>query len=513
MKWVDNKYVSAALVLLILICLFFTFNYNEYLFFHPQSIHFWRQTDSLVFISGFFKSGNGLFSPTVLNQQCGSGGSASEFPLVYYIIAHISYLYEHKEVALRAIYMGVYFWGLYSLFQLYRHFRMSIWLSGIFVLLLSSSTIVAYYGCNYVPDIYSLGFILIGTYHYFIHRTNKSLLNKTVFITAFVLASISKAQFLLYPIALFCLDLSYWLTSKDKSFTNFFKAVFSPLLIPAIATFSWYAYVKYYNHVNCSTCFLTTIQPMWNLSSEEIRAVWKAITKTWYTSYYYPSTFHTLFLIIVISIICIKRVSEMVRRTLVFVLLGNIAYFFMFYFQFRDHDYYFLCFVPFIALLPIAFGDVYRSFLPNFHKVVQVLVPLALATIAVLSLNYGRKKIISRYAIVETGKETVKPEYYTLDSYLNEIGVSNEALVISGPDHTCNATLYFADRKGWTLAGENFTPDKINEFIDRGAEYIIIGEDTLKTKLEDTEYLMYPIGKAGDIEIFKLPKGNQSIAL
>lgn len=501
----DNV-ISSVVLLLSLVALFLAFNYNEYLFYYPQSIHFWRQTDSLVFISGFHKTGDFLFSPSVLNLQCGNGRSVSEFPLVYYIIANISFLYEHKEIALRTIYLAVYFWGLACMYKLYAHFKVSLLLRAAFLLLIASSTILGYYGCNYVPDIYSLGMTLAGIYYYFKYKESKKALHRFIYILVFVLASVSKPIFLLYPAALLCFELSYMIFPSKSSNAISVKKLVNPLLIPVALTLGWYFYVKYYNQSNCSTCFLSTIQPIWNLSAAEIKEVWNGITTMWYTSYYYETTLHLLLIIIVVIAVFIKRISDLVRRILLFFLLGNIAYFLMFFFQFRDHDYYFLCFAPLIGFLPVAFNDVYLSFNEKLPKAVKIILPLAVMVIACLSLNYGNKKIKARYAIVNSGKETVKPEYYSLATYLDEIGVERDAIVVSGPDHTCNATLYFADRKGWTTLPQDFTEEQLREYIHRGASYAIVDRDTMKLNTGALSLFKEKLGQTGDIEVFRLSK-------
>lgn len=495
----DSKYVNILVCCVVISAIFFIYNYDVYLFLRPQSVHFWRQTDSLAFISGFYKSGLGLFHPSVLNQQCGNGNSASEFPLFYFIIAKVQFLYNHKEVALKSIYLFIYFFGIINLFRLYGLFNLHIVFKTGFVLLITSSTVLSYYACNVVPDSCAFGLTLSGIYYYFRNKKSRHIIFISLFTICFAYASVLKVQFVIFPLALFFSEISQM--KRNEKYISYY--ILHPIWLILIPAATWYLYVIKYNEANCSTCFLTTIRPLWDLSGTEIRDVWISVTKNWYSSYYYPSALHLLFVTMGICVLFFKFIRSDLKWILCYSFSGCLLFFILFYYQFFYHDYYFISFIPFVSLLPIAFNDVYMSLIERLNKWFAISMKACLIIIALLSINYGRNKLIKRYQIVEKGIETVSKDYYSLDVYLDEINVPQNALVLSYPDHTCNATLYFMDRKGWTLSMP-YSEENITEYVKKGAAYLIVKD---KSVLSEAEYLKLEpqqIGQHGEILIFKL---------
>ena len=484
-------------------CIFFLYNFDQYLFLRPQSVHFWRQTDSLSFISGYAISGNGFFHPSVLNLQCGNGNSASEFPIFYYLISRIPVLYENKEVTLKLIYLSTYFFGLANLFRLYFIFRLPFFYSTISILLVSSSMVLNYYACNVVPDGCSFGLTLSGLYFYFKHKRDGGIHHAIVYAILFSLASMLKIQYLMFPLALLITQAITNMKRNDAR-TSFGALFYQPLLIPIFLSFAWSCFIISYNQSNCSTCFLTSFRPIWRLSFQQISAIWDSFTNYWWSSYYYPSTFHLFFILIVCCLVFNKHISSFLRLSMLFMFFGCMAYFLLFYSQFYSHDYYFICFIPLLSLIPIAFYEVYYQFRDRIPRFMTFSFAVVLLTITALSMNYGRKKVIQRYGIAKGKIETVSEDYYTLENYLYRIGIPRDAIVLSYPDNTCNSTLYFMNRLGWTLAKGDFLANTIEEYNDRGAEYLIINDEETPSALDINICGLDWIGQHGSIKIYKL---------
>jgi hypothetical protein len=493
-------------LLFIILCgvIFFVYNYDIYLFLRPQSVHFWRQTDSLAFISGYSKTNSGLLNPSVLNLQCGEGQSASEFPIFYYIISKIHVLFEFREIVLKLIYLFFYFFGLFSLFKLYAQYKISLFHRIVYILLISSSTVLGYYACNVVPDSCSFGLTLIGIFYYSKFKKENRTIDQFLFILSFSLAGLLKIQYLIYPIGILCSELFLLIRQKKLADLKKFFPSFFWLFIPITVAVIWSVYVINYNISNCSTCFLSSIQPIWNLTSEEKHKVWDSIINSWWSSYYYPTTFHLMFVVIGIVIIFFQRIQLNIRYQLIFTLIGCISYLLLFYPQFQFHDYYVLCFIPLIGLIFIGFHtvyDIYKSVIPRY---IVIAGNLTLAIITLLSINYGRKKLTERYLIVEKGIETVSQDYYTLESYLTKLGIPSDALVVSIPDHTCNGTLYFMNRRGWTLQLNETSLQSISTFKAKGADYLIVNDAVSNTAINLSNFTKEQIGQQGKISIYKL---------
>lgn len=271
-----------------------------------------------------------------------------------------------------------------------------------------------------------------------------------------------------------------------------------------LLSFAWFAYFIGYNQLNCSTCFLTSIKSIWKLSVPEIVSVWDSFTNNWWSSYYYPSAFHLFFVLIVCCLIFYKHIGSFLRLRMFFMLLVCLTYFLLFYYQFDYHDYYFICFIPFLSLIPISFYQVYRQFRDKIPLFMVFLFLGVFLTITVLSMNYGRRKIIQRCGIAKGKIETVSKYYYTLENYLNQISIPKNALLLSYPYNTCSATLYFMNRRGWTLKKGEYLAKTSNEYYDRGAEYLIVNGVEIPSEMDINLSGTDKVGQHGRIKIYKL---------
>jgi len=450
--------------------LFLAFNFSEILFLRPQSVHFWRQTDSLSFISGFVKNGGGIFSPSVLNLQCGNGQTAAEFPLVYWIIANTAFLKVHAETSLRTVYLLTHLIGLGFLYRTFLKQGMGWILAISATVLVGSSCVLNYYAANYVPDAFAFGLTLIGLYYGLEYLRSERLNDLIVATAVFTLAGLTKVQFLVYPIALVA---CHFLTTRPVG-----KNSLRPLamMLPALVAFAWFSYVRAYNDQHCANCFLTTVRPIWNLDRQQVADVWDHVTRMWWTSYYYATTFHLLYVVAVFVIVLWRRVERRLLVTTLLAFLGCGTYFLLFYAQFAGHDYYAIAFVPMIALLLASFGSALKNEpMLNGPKATGA-ITLSIAIISILSVNYGSYRLAKRY-VDGVAKVGMPADFHTLN--LSEMGIADDALVISYPDLTCNGTLYFMDRRGFTVSVPRFSHELLLGYRDRGASHIVTEIDRL----------------------------------
>lgn len=465
-----------ALWLLVCTVLFLAFDFGEILLLRPQSIHFWRQTDSLSFIAGFVKNGGGIFSPSVLNLQCGNGQTAAEFPIIYWVIANVSVLRENPEMALRGIYLVTHLIGLGFLYRTFLLFGIA-WPLGIStVLLLASSCVLNYYAANFVPDAFAFGLSLTGIYFGLNGERTGNQSSMLVAAAVFALAALIKVQFLIYPAAIVS---SHVVISFLLNRVSLKPLVM--LLFPAVIAFGWFSFVRSYNSEHCATCFLTSIKPIWSLDSEQMVGVWSRVTGMWWTSYYYATAFHLLYAIAIAVMLLWKKVDRQLLTTTVLAILGCAAYLLLFFAQFGDHDYYVIAMVPTIGLLLACFGSAIKNEPRLQGRLSMILITAVVSVIALLSVNYGGYRVGKRYAD-GIAKAEMNENFHTID--MNRRGVPEDALVISYPDPTCNGTLYFMDRRGFTISHERFSPELISGFKARGASHIVTETDRVEILME-----------------------------
>ena len=109
----------------------------------------------------------------------------------------------------------------------------------------------------------------------------------------------------------------------------------------------------YYNSKNNATTFNTKALPIWDIDQQEISNVVDHITEYWYNSYFYPSTFHLLLILCILSVVFYKKRTGNLSVITAILFAGSSAFFILFFAQFKDHDYYFMTFLPFFLLLLI----------------------------------------------------------------------------------------------------------------------------------------------------------------
>ena len=248
-----------------------------------------------------------------------------------------------------------------------------------------------------------------------------------------------------------------------------------PLLFAVLLAFvtlgAWYAYALYFNASHQSHYFGTRILPLWNLDAAGRSAVWDGIAHTWYQEYFHHFMMLSLPLLLLFSFGYSMKKKPLAGVGLLLLLLGNLAYFVLFYAAFRDHDYYLLnAFVlpAFLFLLTLA-G--LREWLPRWMgawwlKVLSI-------PVFIFFLNHAALKQKLRYQ----GWGSEKEQYGVVmenRNWLDEAGIPPEMPGISWPDYSSCYSLYMVNRKGWTGyvldANESLGVEKA---LQRGAGFFL----------------------------------------
>ena len=100
--------------------------------------------------------------------------------------------------------------------------------------------------------------------------------------------------------------------------------------------------------------------------------------------------------------------------------------------------------------------------------------------------------------------------YETIEPYSRGIGINKDDLVVSIPDPTCTASLYFMNQRGWTNFGwENDSLQYgigMKEKIQLGAKYLFLSDTTFVNNPLLKQFTEYKIGQYKNIAIFDLRK-------
>ena len=497
-----DKYDLDFLGLLVSVLLFF--NFHHYFFLPPQGVHFIRQTDSLSFVNNYYENGFRFFNPSIYNLMSTNGNAACEFPIIYYFTAFLYLVFGEKEFLLKTIHLIIFLIGLFHVYKLSFLLLKNHLYAYLIPLFILSSTSLAYYSFNYLPDSAALGFAFSGWY--FIYqfkdsKDNKYLLYSTLF---FVLSSLLKVTYLVHPIAAYGMILMVYFFSPLKSELE--KKMLKKMTLffggALLLVLCWNSFVLFYNSKNNSTYFTTNILPMWNLSPAERMIYWKDILGEWYKKYLAETSFHFLIVIGLFMLFNIKKVSILLRWNLSFLVSGSLIYFILFFLQFRFHDYYFLLFFPLIVFLLIAFFESFQKTILNTKGI--VVFNLAVIVIIVAGLNYARMKTAERY---KNGNDSVSQIGFLLRRNIlniNHLQIPKKSRVIIGPDLSVSGGLNYFHRNGWVLNKyTDISVEKINELKSFGADYffLIQSNSFAEKEIEKVGTLIF---KNKDILVYKL---------
>lgn len=463
-----------------------------------------RQTDCLALVTTYYNNGMQFFEPRLLNLSSIDGKAMGEFPILYYLTAALYHIFGEHEFFLRLINLSIVTAGLLYLFKLLLKILNDTAYALILTFLFFSSAVLIYYSNNYLPDPAALGFTLIAWYFFYEFLVNRN--NTRAFIISmlfFILASLLKITYGLNPAAALLSLIAIEVIIKH----NYSLKRIYPYLLSFLALFliviGWYLYLIRYNEMSEGNSFLTHHQPIWILNNFRIDEVLNYMYYYWLPNYYYESTIHVMLVMIFVGLFFLKTSNKIILTIAVSTTIGSTIYFILFYSQFKDHDYYFITLIPGIIFLVINSFIAVRNRFPRIFN--TIFVKLIMTGLLFLSLNYAHKKVTLRYSIKNDKFANIGLQLLNARDYVNGLGISNDAKFIVIKDYTPNGSLYFINRRGWTLSDTTASQLKeMQSYIQEGATHLLLTDNkylqnnTIKNSVKRT------IGQYKDAVIYSL---------
>ncbi len=505
-----NKIHKRVIFLILLLVIAFFYDYYSIVFFKPQSVHKWRQSDCTSITLNYYQNGMKFFHPEVhaliSNGYTTNEAATSEIPLMYYSIAILYKIFGVHEFIYRLINTLIYFFGLFSLFRLMEKLKINFIWSVTLSLLFFASTILVYYGNNFLTDCAAFAFALAG-WNYFISYYQQGRMRDFIISMLFFLLGTSMKIFagisVLALLGIYFLEL---FKMKFKTGSNLFR---KPILqiLPFLLIFfivgAWVLYARNYNIKNQCNYFSTTkIYPYWQLSPGDISHTWEHIRMLWLNHIFHRYTLIIFGLMFVFNLIFIKKANRFLITINIIIFLGVLLYCILFFALFRDHD----CYMLNLFILPVftllTFAELVNNHYPRFSK--NIIVSSLLIFLLIFNVNFTRKEMNARY----NGWWTEYPKYrdfYSITPYIRSLGITRFDKVISLPDAS-HHTLYLMNQPGWTTCfGQNLDSAGIARSIQHGAKYMILAS---KEELENEPYvkpfIKDTLGRYNKVYIFTL---------
>jgi hypothetical protein len=509
------------------------YHYHKILFYHPMSVHQWRQCDCLSITLNYYKENRSFLNPSICwIGEKGEGETISEFPIIYYTVAQLWKIFGQHEFIFRGIVVLLLFISLFLLFRTFERFlNSSFWAIGL-VMLLFTSPIWVYYGNNFLADVPALSLAIIGWFHFMkFYRLEK---NKYLFFSMFffLLGGLIKISSLISFVSLagvFLLEtfLNLRFNEGRKIFSKP-KIQFIPFVVIVIIVASWYKFAVTYNKAHNEDLFLTGILPIWNDSHERMVNVWNIFRHKIIYGYYNKLTLHIILICFASTLLFYRRVNKFLLTINIFMAIGVILFLILWYDVLDIHDYYLINLLIFAVITFFNFFILFRNLNLLRSKIFIGLFIIFLTynvfyTAASNSIKYFspsqntvyswvlKKEWIDEMRWLLWYNKTHFKAYETIEPYNRSLGIKRTDLVISIPDQSINVTLYLMDQKGFTDYG--YGPpgeEKIKRFIQMGAKYLFINDKELYNKDYIKPFIKNKIGKYQNVDIYDL-RGEKTV--
>ncbi len=499
---------------IILFVFYIITNYFVILFKDPEGIHFIRQTDSLSFASIYLRNGFNFFSPGVFNQNSIEGKAACEFPIMYYITAILYKIFGEKIFILRILNFAINLAAVIYLYKLIVKAVKDKFFSLLLLFIFISSEIYLYYANNFLPDSTVLGLTIIGWYFFYKYWAEDKKLKTLIYCFSFFgIASLIKVTYFINPFSAMLSLITYDILKKEpilKTLKNNLPALISIIIITTIIL-AWNIFVTIYNKTHNDYYFLIKPNPFWDTSKEWKEYVFSALTyKDGWLKYAYSK--HAYYMFIYISISSVLLIVHSIKKIIIptiFLIIGSVFYFFLFFAQFKDHDYYLLVFyIPLFFIIINSVTTILNRF-PNANYILPKLILLA-----VLITNFEREcnYLNLRYKDVKSWDAHSQISYIVKENNLSyvidSLNIGENAKFVVMKDITPNGGLLFIKRQGWNVgyigASAEYEVNKLNELKNRDFDYVLYTQkDYLNYTIAFNQEKIY---EKGEISIYKVVK-------
>jgi hypothetical protein len=471
----------------------------------PFSLHKWRQSDSASIAMAYFHNGIHFFEPKVMNVLGGDGAAVGEFPIYYYLSAALYHVFGPSDGIIRLLHWLTLVAGVFFFLKVVDKEigAFAVYATSFF---LSSIGLFAFYGFNFLPDIPAFGWLLIGAYALYNSADSKRLF--WLGIAAICLAGLLKPTILIPFFAWWGIWLVFFLFKKEKlaSFPATTKMILG-LCIVLIVNAAWIFWAKQYNASHDSGIFLGAVMPIWDLDANEIQYTWDLLWDSYLHRIVRRPALWLLVGFLLLSMVSWKKFTLIWCVFSSFVLMGTVVYFFLFFQQFRIHDYYLIaCLWLFVVVL---LGGIYLI-QTQTRGYVKYFLQFLLLFILSANINMSYYYVKGNYAPDSVYQKEVPECMLDRNStrqFIEKAGLTyKENLVGVHPDPSPNIALYNLNLKGFNLAPD-FKPKFIPQLEALGVDHFISSDTAFIRQANKEGFLGEPVDSLDQcLWIFQFPK-------
>jgi hypothetical protein len=489
----------------------------------PQSTHHWRQSDCASITYNFYNLNLPFWKPQIMGLVSDSGRSAlnltSEVPLYYWSIAQMYKIIGQNESILRGIDTGIFLAGLvvFSYF-LWLYSGSLLW--AIFAgLLLFSSPVLVYYGNNYLSNAPAFGFALVSLGMLVNFFRTKQRAFWWISMAFFLLAGSLKITGLFLFMAVLGSAVLF-----RKDFVQISRSMMTTSLLLVITPLlSWLIYARYTNEAHHTVYFSTTVFPLWDLSTDDIRYIFSEIKKLWLKDYGHWSLLTFYMLLVIMVLVKPKLFCFRWRMIMILLIAGLTVFSLLQFYTFMQHDYYVINMFILPAVGIVAFSSIHKNH-PGILKSPYLLIPALI--LLFFNLHYASQRHEFRYTGFHNDVRQEFAELYdNMDPWLARQGVHQDDTVIFIADDS-HTSLYLMRRFGWTTHKMAFKDTSLDLYFNRdsagvarsienGASFLVLNNwyDLYSTRSYLAPFARNLVAQKGQLMVFDLRSSYENFTL
>lgn len=451
-------------------------------------MHVWRQTQTQTVIQNFYEEDFNILNSRFNDNAHTDRIVRMEFPVMQWIFACFYKVFGDHVVISRVLTFIIGLFSVYGFYYLIKNIFKSKFMAAVGAWCFNFSPVFYYYTVNPLPDNFALCCVIWSTAFFFRWKDDQKMINFILFTFFLCLASLAKLPFILYSCFFFIFILIDLKRNRLKNLFSYILLSFLFLII-IVPVFLWYIWVI----------------PTWGgngivkgifdnpLPAEEI---WRIIYGTLTSRLIELLINYGSFLFFIAGFYFLFKNKEHKKVYFPLFLIWGITLGLYFVFEMNMitlvHDYYLFPFLPAIFIL-VAYGAYHLYIYPNLYYKYVVMGLLCILPFTA----YLRAQ--SRWNIQSPGFNV---DFYNYKNELRNL-VPDNAYCIAGNDDSHFILLYYIGKKGWAFDHDNLTADKLQYYMNMGAQYLYLDSDL--DKLEGIRaHLGEKIFDKGAVRVYRL---------
>lgn len=446
-----------------------------------MGVHQGAQCDRASLAQNYYYNGFKFLYPEVNENFCGDGIVSVEMPLPSYLAAILFKLFGYNEQWFRLLTFFMLSIGMYALFLWLKMYVKPI-SALLLVFILNSSPILLFYATNFLPDVFSLGLVLIAWYLFFKQHIAHAYLpieKKPFFQFIFVLT-------LSLSIAIKTTSAIQWCTMFGVLVMSCFsflkiellerkKLLFSLILATAIPI-AWQLWSNHLGKLHRSEYFLMQIplSENWAAFSEAFHIYWG----NWPSETFALPIFYIAIGLLILIVFLKKWIHPNLYFLSIINTIGSLCFFGLMVQQFKYHDYYIICLLPMFVINWVALASIMSKIKSKYW---WVKISFFIALILCFNFQYkiGKQSLESRYQkgnYWEQSQQDVE-DYKIFKQKLNAVGINHSSHIAAGYDGAPNNMLYLLHLRGFRVQPKE-NPARMYNIVNACKPLILIVNDS-----------------------------------